>query len=397
MTKTVKLGEIINSPISGEWGEEGSRIKVLRSTNFTNEGFLDLSDVVTREIPEKKIQQKRLVPGDIIIEKSGGSPNQPVGRVVYFDLPDEEFLFSNFTSVLRPKPGIHPRFLFWFLFGNHLNKQTLAFQNKTTGIINLQLQRYIDETLVPLPSLPEQRRIAALLDRADALRQKDRQLLSHYDRLAQSVFLDLFWKADQTGWPVLTIEELSNGKGSMRTGPFGSDLLHSEFVDEGVFVLGIDNVVNNRFEWAKTRFITHAKYQKLKRYTVYPGDVLITIMGTTGRTAVVPDNLPEAINSKHLAAITLNQRKADPTFISFSFQFNPSVRHQLASQTKGAIMDGLNLGIIKTLKIPVPPLSLQTHFARIIEGIERQKALVRAQMAQSEALFGRLLQDSFGG
>ena len=200
------------------------------------------------------------------------------------------------------------------------------------------------------PPLPEQLRIAALLDKADALQQSDRQLLTKYDALTKSLFLNLFGKEKSASqdWPVVKFETIaSHEKGSMRTGPFGSDLLHSEFVDEGIFVLGIDNVVNNRFEWAKSRFISEEKYEILKRYTVKPGDVLISIMGTIGRIAVVPDSISRAINSKHLAAITLNQKISCPAFAAALLQFDLNIQQQIKSQGRGAIMDGLNLASLK--------------------------------------------------
>ena len=113
-----QITNLIEKPISGEWGKEpliDPIIKVLRSTNFTNDGKLDLSNVVERSISQNKIELKSLKYGDIIIEKSGGSPNQPVGRVVYYDQKDGEYLFSNFTSALRPKECVFPRYLFFLL------------------------------------------------------------------------------------------------------------------------------------------------------------------------------------------------------------------------------------------------------------------------------------------
>jgi type I restriction enzyme S subunit len=86
----VSLKDIIQKPITGEWGSDGEGIKVIRTTNFTNQGVLNLDKIVSRDVSENKIAQKKLQKGDVIIEKSGGSPTQPVGRVIisqqYLDL-----------------------------------------------------------------------------------------------------------------------------------------------------------------------------------------------------------------------------------------------------------------------------------------------------------------------
>ena len=124
-----------------------------------------------------------------------------------------------------------------------------------------------------LPSLrvAEQKRIAEMLDAADALRAKRRETLAQLDALLQSTFLDMFGDPVTSGWTMVTVEAVaSSQRGAIRTGPFGSQLLHSEFVDEGVRVLGIDNAVANEFREGEPRFITAQKYEQLRRYTVRP-------------------------------------------------------------------------------------------------------------------------------
>ncbi len=125
------------------------------------------------------------------------------------------------------------------------------------------------------------------------------------------------------------------GPGAMRTGPFGSDLRHSEFVDAGVAVLGIDNAVRNRFAWDERRYITKEKYERLKRYTVQPHDVIVTIMGTTGRSAVVPDDVPLAITTKHLATITVNRKLAEPEFVAQAIRRHPALLGQIQQANRG--------------------------------------------------------------
>lgn len=162
------LNEVIEKPLSGEWGKDdpdGTGFKVLRTTNFTDYGVIDYSDVVTRKIDEKRAKSKFLRSGDILIEKSGGSDTKAVGRVVIFDGKDNEYLFNNFTSVLRLKPGIklHPVFLFEFLFVTYWNGGTRMYENKTTGIHNLKLADYLAATNIPLPPMELQEQFAAFV------------------------------------------------------------------------------------------------------------------------------------------------------------------------------------------------------------------------------------------
>ncbi|MDJ0275188.1 restriction endonuclease subunit S [Sphingomonas sp. 2R-10] len=246
----------------------------------------------------------------------------------------------------------------------------------------------------------EQRRIAAILDKADAIRARRRAALADADKFIASAFAHLVGELapGYEQWPLRTIEQLAEDRpGSMRTGPFGSDLRHSEFTDEGVTVLGIDNAVQNHFAWGERRFITAEKYQKLQRYRVLPGDVIVTIMGTTGRSAVVPDNIPVAISTKHLATISLDREQADPHFVSWALHSAPALRRQIAAANKGAIMDGLNLTIIRGLKIRRPPLPVQQRFAELVR---RHYALLEQAgdpVLNGEALYASLATRAFRG
>lgn len=245
-------------------------------------------------------------------------------------------------------------------------QQNLVFDARGVTQANIS-KGLVEELRVPLPVLSEQRRIADILGKADTIRRKRKAAIALTEELLRSAFLEMVGPAarDYGTWPARTIESLAaQVPNAMRTGPFGSNLRHSEFVDDGIAVLGIDNAVQNRFAWGERRFITPGKYNDLRRYTVLPGDVIVTIMGTVGRSAVVPDDIPTAITTKHLATITLDQRQAASEFVSQALFRHPDVLRQIRAANRGAIMSGLNLGLIKALRIPVPPIERQRAFAR---------------------------------
>lgn len=268
--------------------------------------------------------------------------------------------------------------------------------NRAAAIPGLNRTDAYEKRLL-LPSLREQRRIADLLDRADALRAKRRVATTSLGYLAQSIFLDMFGETTNE-WPTLTVGDIADPiKGSIRTGPFGSQLLHGEFVDHGIAVLGIDNAVNNEFRWIERRYISEQKYRKLSRYTVYPGDVLITIMGTCGRCAVVPENIPIAISTKHLCCITLDRNKCLPGYLHSYFLWHPSAQTYLRRSAKGAIMAGLNMSIIKSLPVSVPAITLQHAFVSRLEALWVLKDGHMTHGGALDALFTSLQHRAFRG
>lgn len=198
------LSDVLQKPMTGEWGKEdknGTGIKVLRTTNFTDGGYIDYSEVATRIIDSKKIEHKAMVPGDILIEKSGGSDTKPVGRVVLFNNRDEMFLFNNFTSLLRKKDQrINEVFLFTFMFVTYWNGGTKLYENKTTGIHNIKLMDYLDNTKIPIPPIDLQNQFATFVQQSN----KSKFALKNSITAAQAtkrsllqIFLDLKERSNQ--------------------------------------------------------------------------------------------------------------------------------------------------------------------------------------------------------
>lgn len=307
-------------------------------------------------------------------------------------LPDFEGICSTDILPVRPGPNLDRAFLAHYL------RQPRMVDYASSRSTGANLPRISPRALaafeIPLPPLEEQKRIAAIIDQADELRRLRQTAITKLNALGQSIFNEMFVSGADTDWPLVTVGQVAL---NARTGPFGSQLLHSEFVDQGIPVLGIDNVVNNRFMWAKERFITEAKYQELNRYTVLPGDVLITIMGTCGRCAIVPDDIPTAINTKHICCLTLDKNQISPIFLHAAFLKHPDILRQLGVQAKGAVMPGLNMGIIKALELRLPPLALQAEFVDKVAIINGLAVDHEAALAVTDGLLASLQDRAFKG
>ncbi len=394
--KTVALGEVAD--VNPAWFEDCIH-------NDEEVAFVPMAAVSAETAQIEKPQVRKLgdvlqgfpwfSDGDVLVAKI--TPCFENGKIAQARISQRFGFGSTEFHVLSPSDSLDARYLLHFLRQKRVRTEGARRMTGSAG--QRRVPKYFLEQLeIPLPPLPEQRRIAEILDRADALRAKRRAALAELDALTQSIFLDLFGDPKSSSWAMATVADVvDEAEGGIRTGPFGSQLLHSEFSKTGVAVLGIDNAVANEFRWNERRFISVSKYRQLKRYTVRPGDVLITIMGTCGRCAVVPDDIPIAINTKHLCCITLNQTKCLPLFLHAYFLQHPIARKYLNQTAKGAIMSGLNMGIIKQMPVPLPPLELQHDFARRVTAVEALKAKHRTALAELDALFASLQSRAFGG
>lgn len=378
---------------ASEYVEVG--VPIMRLQNIRPNKYLPKDIKFISKEKAESLSRHWYQPGDVVIAKLGA-----VGTACVIPAHCESGVIV--ADVVRfrgdPKEVSH-QYLSHFLNSSEGQRRVLQLSKGTTRLrTNLTDLRSV---LVPLPAIDDQIRIAHLLGKVEGLLTQRKQHLQQLDDLLKSVFLDMFGPTnpDHANWPLVEIRDLAaKHKGAMRTGPFGSNLLHSEFTPEGdVAVLGIDNAVQNRFAWGERRFISNEKYLELQSYRIFPGDVIVTIMGTIGRSAVIPDNIPVAINTKHLAAITLNREVANPLFLSYSIHSSPFILKQFAGKNRGAIMSGLNLGIIKETKIKRPPIGLQNRFAEIHSYVDLLKSRYQRSLDDLEALYRAVSQKAFKG
>ncbi|MEA5521415.1 restriction endonuclease subunit S [Limnoraphis robusta] len=342
---------------------------------------------MTRGIPNK---------GDILF-----TTEAPLGNVAQLDI-DEKVVFAQRIIIIHPYRNIlNATFLKYLLLSGFMQKR---IHDKGTGATATGIKsKLLKQIEVAYPLLPEQQRIVEILD--ESFEGIDRAIANTEKNLANARELlqaSIFYGCDSQKWKInKVVDLLASKESSIRTGPFGSQLLHSEFVDKGIAVLGIDNAVNNEFKWNKRRFITPEKYKKLSRYTVKPGDILITIMGTCGRCAVVPENIPIAINTKHLCCITLDKDKCLPHFLHIYFLYHPTARKFLEQKAKGSIMAGLNMSIIKELPVFLPPISEQEILIDrcnfIKNGVQRLEAIYQRKLEDLQELKQSILHKAFTG
>ena len=392
-----KLIEITGKALSGEWGtddETGNGIPVLRTTNFTNEGIVDYSNVVTRNIVKKGIEEKYLRNGDIIIEKSGGSDKQPVGRVIYFDGPERTYLFNNFTGLLRVKnqEKWHPRYVFYSLFSNYRSGGTRTFQNKTTGLHNLKTDDYVSGFNVTEVDIVTQKAICKQLDLVNGIIRMRQQQLQKLDDLVKARFVELFGDCvlNTKRWNTRRLGDIAEVGSSKR-------VFVEELRGSGIpFFRGTEIGALAEGKSIKPElFISENHYKELCSATGTPnmGDLLMPSICPDGRIWVVNTTEPFYFKDGRVLWVHKIDRSYNSIFLLYTLK--DRIMTDYSSIASGTTFAELKIFALKECRIFDAPLELQEQFAAFVTQADKSKAAIQKALDETQVLFDSLMQKYF--
>jgi type I restriction enzyme S subunit len=363
------------------------KVRVLRNTNFNNDGTIDFEDVAELDVEQRKFKNREIIKDDIILERSGGGPTQPVGRVVFFEREDQfMYSFSNFTSRIRinDKLIIFPKFLFYFLLDFYNQGKTNDIQNRTTGIRNLDFSKY-KQVLIPLPPLDEQQKIAAVLSAVQEAKEKTQEVIDATKALKQSMMKHLF-----TYGPVSLKEAENVPLKETEIGPMPEDWevvklgeIFSIFAGGDVSKINyspikIDKYIYPIYSNSKEN---NGLYGFSDTYNAQENSITITARGNLGYA--IPRY--EKFNAIIRLLVLTPKNTLNIKFIS------EYINSEIIINLEGSSIPQLTVPKISMYMVPLPPLPVQQKIASILSAIDEKIEAEENKKKALEELFKSLL------
>ena len=286
---------------------------------------------------------------------------------------------------ISPTDKIDSKFLYyleWSTYVMEVAKRFVAGSTPSRERVDISSFYAIE---VPLPSLKEQKIISSILENVDNNIDYTKNIIGKYIKIKQGLMQHLLtkgighksFKETNVGnipesWNLESIDDLSYGKkGSIKIGPFGSQIKKNDMVKSGIKIYGQENVMAEDFSIGD-RFIDQEKFLQLRSVEIYPRDVLITMMGSIGYCTVFPNNCEKGIMDSHLMRIQINEELCLPEYISKLIKDSDIIKTQVNAMSQGGIMNGLNSQIVKKLQIPLPSIIEQQKIIGIFDSIDKK-------------------------
>lgn len=391
-----KLGEVVK-PINGLWKgkkEPFVHVGVIRNANFTKDFTLNFDNIEYLDVEQRQYATRKLKKGDLIVEKSGGSEKQPVGRAVLFLKDEGEFSFSNFTSVLRitDANSLSYLFLYKYLLFVYKRGDTKKMQNAATGIHNIIWDMYLGID-VPILSISEQERIVAYLDtqfaKIDAMKANAAKALAEAKALFQSALTEAM--TPKEGWKEKTLGEICE---IIR----GKRFVRNDIIEEGVPCIHYGDIYTYYgLSAIKTKGCISHELAKKMRFAL-KNDVVVVAAGENpwdiGVGVAYLGNEPAAVHD----ACFILRHKQNPMFVSYYLRTQKYHRFLLDFVHEGKICSFLKPALDRA-PFSYPPLPEQERIVAQLEALSGKVAALEANytqtVAECDALKQALLREVF--
>lgn len=394
--------------LNGLWtGKKGPLVEagVIRNTNFTPTGEIDFSNVAYLQVEEKQLSKRRLETGDIILERSGGGPKQPVGRVVYFDRTDGDFSFSNFTSAVRvkDKATFDPRFVFYGLMELYQSGQTEDIQRRTTGIRNLDFTAYKARARFPKIPLPEQKKIAHILSTVQRAIEAQERIIQTTTELKKALMHKLFTeglrnepkKQTEIGpvpesWKVVPLSDCA----VVQTGIAKGRKVNAEQAVE-VPYLRVANVQDGYLDLSEVRTIA-IRTSELQRFALQDGDVVLTEGGDfdkLGRGFIWHGQIENCVHQNHVFAVRPDTARITSEFFAYQSQSPYGKSYFLSVAHKTTNLACINTTKLKAFPVLLPQQDEQKDIVGACSRVDEKIRNARSKKSRLQDLFSILLHE----
>ncbi|MGR3608806.1 MAG: restriction endonuclease subunit S [Sulfitobacter sp.] len=388
----VQLSEITESieyGVTASASEQPVGPKFLRITDIQN-GSVEWGSVPFCDAKEKKLNNSKLQPGDIVFARTGAT----TGKSFLIKECPEDAVFASYLIRVRPSNNVDPSYLSHFFQSDGYWRQISL---KSAGAAQPGVNSTkLKELEIPLPPLDEQRRIAAILDQADTLRRQRQRAIDHLNMLGQAIFHEMFSKTIEPTpiQDLLKEEYLLLHKDGNHGGNYPRK---EEFGEEGVPFLSAKCIDDfGGFIDGELQFLNDEKANSLRIGWISDGDVLLSHNASVGKVAAYRGEYGDALIGTSLTCFRPNPEKLKTDFLAHalqSYEFQSQLTKNMSQTTRNQVP----ITAQKRLFLSIPPVSDQVEFDRRVSSAVSMRSKMLATAEQTETLFSSLQNRAFRG
>jgi type I restriction enzyme, S subunit len=388
---TAALGEITkkigsgSTPRGGQESYKVDGVPLIRSMNVHDGEFIDDGLAYLDEQQAAALKHVTLQTDDVLLNITGAS----VARVCRLPERFSGGRVNQHVSIVRPDTNrLDAGFLAHLLRAPEAKARLLrvAGAGATREAIT---KAQIEEFRISLPPLGEQRRVAAILDKADAMRRKRARALELLNGLTKAIFLEMFVRGNGRDDRSVPLREICQ---KITDGTHQSP----KWADSGVPFLFVSNIRGQEISFETKNFVSEGEYERLTKHSpIESGDVLYTAVGSYGHAAIVPTGR-KFVFQRHIAHIKPKPSSVNSKYLSVALEM-PDAKRQADKHARGIAQKTVTLASLKELTVPLPPIEMQEKFTAKADAIYRQANLSGKHLGQADMLFSSLQHRAFSG